>query len=149
MRSASQFDSRRPAAGCPPILRSHLLARSGLYVFIVTEILFSSSETWDYRIMSSNPHNWERGNIDSGRRNETLNRIRSVLLKHGRLGKDAMQLAENDDLYAAGMTSLASVNVMLALESEFEVEFPDQMLNRSMFITVGAIEAALRKAAGA
>jgi acyl carrier protein len=117
-------------------------------VFIVTDILFSSSKTWDYRIMSSNPQNRERDHIYSGQRNETLNRIRSVLLQHGRLGKDAMQLGENDDLYAAGMTSLASVNVMLALESEFEVEFPDQMLNRSMFITVGAIEAALRKAAG-
>ena len=80
---------------------------------------------------------------------DTLNRIRSVLQKHGKLGADAMQLSENDDLYAAGMTSLASVNVMLALESEFGIEFPDQMLNRSMFISVAAIEAALRKAANA
>ena len=31
------------------------------------------------------------------------------------------------------MSSLASVNVMLALEGEFNIEFPDQMLNRSVF----------------
>jgi acyl carrier protein len=97
--------------------------------------------------MSSNPDARERKDIAADHRDVTLARIRAVLQRHGRLGKDASQLSENDDLYAAGMTSLASVNVMLALESEFGVEFPDQMLNRSMFITVGAIEAALRKAA--
>ena len=58
-------------------------------------------------------------------------------------------MARRAEASAAGMTSLASVNVMLALESEFAVEFPDQMLNRSMFISVAAIEAALRKAANA
>jgi acyl carrier protein len=118
-------------------------------VFIVIHFLFLSPEAWDYSKMSSNPDTWERGDIDVDHRTDRLTRIRSVLLQHGRLGKDAMQLAENDDLYAAGMTSLASVNVMLALESEFGIEFPDQMLNRSMFITVGAIAAALRKVAGA
>ncbi len=75
-------------------------------------------------------------------------RIRAVLLKHGRLGNDALQLTADDDLYAAGMTSLSSVNVMLALEGEFDLEFPDQMLNRSMFSSISAIEAALRKTAG-
>ena len=99
--------------------------------------------------MSSNPDTWGQDGSRLDSRHDTLNRIRTVLLKHGRLGKDAMQLGETDDLYATGMTSLASVNVMLALEGEFGVEFPDQMLNRSMFITVAAIEAALRKAAGA
>ena len=84
--------------------------------------------------------------------NQALNidtMIRTVLKDHGRLNQDALSIEPGADLYQAGMTSHASVNVMLALESEFEVEFPDQMLNRSMFITVGAIEAALRKAAGA
>lgn len=61
---------------------------------------------------------------------------------------DVAGLSETDDLYAAGMTSLASVNVMLALEGEFDVEFPDQMLNRSMFSSVAAIEAAVRKIVG-
>jgi acyl carrier protein len=76
------------------------------------------------------------------------NRIRAVLAAHGRLSVDVAGLSETDDLYAAGMTSLASVNVMLALEGEFDVEFPDQMLNRSMFSSVAAIEAAVRKIVG-
>jgi acyl carrier protein len=37
------------------------------------------------------------------------------------------------------MTSHASVNVMLALEGEFDVEFPDEMLNRSAFSSIQAI----------
>jgi acyl carrier protein len=79
--------------------------------------------------------------------NTVANRIRAVLAAHGRLGIDAAQLSDNDDLYAAGMTSLASVNVMLALEGEFDIEFPDNMLNRSVFSSVAAIEAAVRKIA--
>lgn len=75
------------------------------------------------------------------------NRIRAILAAHGRLGVEAANLAAGDDLYAAGMTSLASVNVMLALESEFDIEFPDTMLNRSAFSSVAAIEAAVLKIA--
>jgi acyl carrier protein len=80
-------------------------------------------------------------------RNAVANRIRAVLAAHGRLGTDATSLADDADLYAAGMTSLASVNVMLALEGEFNIEFPDNMLNRSVFSSVAAIEAAVRKIA--
>lgn len=70
-------------------------------------------------------------------------RIRTILAQHGRLNKAPDQLASHDDLYAAGMTSHASVNVMLALEGEFDIEFPDDMLNRSVFSSIAAIEAAL------
>jgi acyl carrier protein len=70
-------------------------------------------------------------------------RIRRILKEHGRLTKDAGELAANADLYEAGMTSHASVNVMLALESEFEIEFPDSMLKRSMFDSIASISAAI------
>jgi acyl carrier protein len=99
--------------------------------------------------MRSDPTSLTREDHRANHSSEKLDRIRVILLKHGRLGKHAMELAENDDLFAAGMTSLASVNVMLALESEFGVEFPDQMLSRSMFMSIGAISMAVQKAAGA
>jgi acyl carrier protein len=70
-------------------------------------------------------------------------KIRSILKEHGRLTKDATSLEEGTDLYQAGMTSHASVNVMLALEGEFEVEFPDHMLKRSVFESIAAIRAAI------
>ena len=74
---------------------------------------------------------------------ENATKIRSILKEHGRLTKDAAALAETDDLYQAGMTSHASVNVMLALEGEFDVEFPDHMLKRSVFESIAAITSAI------
>jgi acyl carrier protein len=71
--------------------------------------------------------------------------IRRVLRDHGRLGTDADQLPSDADLYQSGMTSHASVNVMLALEGEFDVEFPDHMLKRNVFRSIGSIERALRE----
>jgi acyl carrier protein len=41
------------------------------------------------------------------------------------------------------MTSHASVNVMLALEDAFDIEFPDRMLTRSVFESIASIRAAL------
>ena len=69
--------------------------------------------------------------------------VRRVLKEHGRLHVDANTLQENADLYDAGMNSHASVNVMVALENEFDVEFPDQMLNRGTFDSVASIRAAI------
>lgn len=70
--------------------------------------------------------------------------VREVLAEHAGVD-DAASLAADDDLYARGMTSHASVNVMLALEDAFDVEFPDRLLRRETFGSVGAITAAVRE----
>lgn len=69
--------------------------------------------------------------------------IRQIIADHARLPIDAHALDDHADLYQAGMTSHASVNVMLALEDAFDVEFPDAMLRRSVFGSVASIAAAL------
>ena len=69
--------------------------------------------------------------------------IRAILKQHARLAVDAASLGDDSDLYQAGMTSHASVNVMLALEGTFDVEFPDRMLRRGVFGSIAAIQAAL------
>lgn len=79
---------------------------------------------------------------------ERTARIRQILKDHGRLSTDAGTLSADQDLYQAGMTSHASVNVMLALEGEFDVEFPDHMLKRNVFNTIGSINAALDELSG-
>lgn len=71
--------------------------------------------------------------------------IRKVLATHGKLSGDVSTLSRSNDLYEAGMTSHASVNVMLGLEDAFGIEFPDSMLNRQMFSSIDAIDAALAK----
>lgn len=70
-------------------------------------------------------------------------KIRIVLKEHGRLNKPIEQIDATADLYQAGMTSHASVNVMLALESAFDVEFADHMLKRSVFNSVASIRDAV------
>jgi acyl carrier protein len=69
--------------------------------------------------------------------------IRRILKEHGRLPVDVDALPEDADLFQSGMTSHASVNVMLALEDAFDLEFPDRMLKRSVFESIASITAAL------
>jgi acyl carrier protein len=71
--------------------------------------------------------------------------IRRVLRDHARLPVDVDSIGEGADLFAAGMSSHASVNVMLALEDTFDVEFPDRMLKRSVFDTISGITAAIHE----
>jgi acyl carrier protein len=54
--------------------------------------------------------------------------IRNVIREHGHLSVDLDMLPDDADLYQAGMTSHASVNVMIALEDTFDVEFLDSIL---------------------
>jgi acyl carrier protein len=71
--------------------------------------------------------------------------IRKILKEHGRLSVDVQTLTDESDLYQAGMTSHASVNVMLALEGTFDIEFPDRMLKRGVFESIAAIRAAIQE----
>jgi acyl carrier protein len=74
--------------------------------------------------------------------------IRRVLSEHARLPGDVDTLADDADLFAAGMTSHASVNLMLALEDAFDLEFPDRMLTRSVFESIAAIDSAVEELSG-
>jgi acyl carrier protein len=69
--------------------------------------------------------------------------IRALLTQSGRLTTDASTLAVDTDLYTAGLTSHGSVTLMLAIEEAFDVEFPDRMLTRDVFSSIGAIAAAV------
>jgi len=73
--------------------------------------------------------------------------IRAILAEHGKLPVAVDALRNEDDLFEAGMTSHASVNVMLALEDEFDVEFPEAMLRKSTFESIVAIKGALAELA--
>lgn len=69
--------------------------------------------------------------------------IRTILREHGRLGIDVDQLTEDASLYQAGLTSHAGVNLMLALEDHFGIEFPERMLRRRTFESIASIKKAL------
>jgi acyl carrier protein len=75
--------------------------------------------------------------------------IRAILREHGRLAVDVETLDDQTDLYQAGLTSHASVNLMLALEERFDVEFSDRMLRRRAFASIAVIRAGLNDLIGA
>jgi acyl carrier protein len=62
--------------------------------------------------------------------------IREVLATHGRMAVDASEVDDQADLYDLGLTSHASVDVMLALEDAFDIEFPDEVLKKSTFASI-------------
>jgi acyl carrier protein len=69
--------------------------------------------------------------------------VREVLDAHGRLPTSTESLGDDDDLFENGLTSHASVNVMLALEDAYDFEFPDELLVKSTFESIAAIRNAL------
>lgn len=70
-------------------------------------------------------------------------RVRKLLKDAGTLQVDIDTLGDGADLYAAGLTSHATVSLMLVLEEAFDIEFPDRLLRRRTFSSVDAIVEAL------
>lgn len=78
-------------------------------------------------------------------------RIRAIIREHANLPVSTDTLSDESDLYIAGMTSLASVHVMLALEDTFAFTFPDHLLQRSVFSSINSLYAtieAIKQATG-
>lgn len=71
--------------------------------------------------------------------------VRQVIREHGKLPVDVETIDDDADLFQAGMTSHASVNVMIALEDTFDIEFHDSMLKRSVFESISSISAAIEE----
>ncbi|MES2029813.1 MAG: acyl carrier protein [Pseudomonadota bacterium] len=56
-------------------------------------------------------------------------------------------LSDQDNLFDTGMTSFGSVQLMLAIEEEFDIEFPNSLLTRKTFATLGGLIAAVEQLA--
>lgn len=74
---------------------------------------------------------------------DTRASVRDVLSKHGRLSTPIDDLSDASDLHSAGLSSLATVSLMLALEERFDIEFPDALLSRKTFSSIDALAAAV------
>jgi acyl carrier protein len=70
-------------------------------------------------------------------------RVRDVIAANANLPVAIAELDDGADLFLSGMSSHASVTVMVALEDEFDVEFPDSMLDRSVFESIDALTRAI------
>jgi acyl carrier protein len=78
---------------------------------------------------------------------ETVSRVRELVSGHARLVGAVDSLSDDSDLFAAGLTSLATVNLMLAIEEAFDIEIPDALLNRRSFASISALSAVVEQLA--
>lgn len=76
-----------------------------------------------------------------------VDKLRQVVSECAHLAVEIHALSNSDDLYDAGLTSLNTVNLMLAIEDCFDCEFPEEMLTRETFQSVDSILDAVRKIA--
>lgn len=65
--------------------------------------------------------------------------IRTLLKNVEALAPVADGLGADADLFEHGLCSFGSVQLMLALEERFGIEFPDTLLNRRSFSTIAII----------
>jgi len=71
--------------------------------------------------------------------------IRDAIAQNARLAVGAKDIADDDDLHRLGMSSHALVAVMLSLEDELGVQFPDEALSKDTFSSISSIRATLAR----
>jgi len=72
-----------------------------------------------------------------------LERVKQVVIDYSEIPSELNQLTFNEDLFKLGMSSRSSVSLMMGLESEFDIEFPDEMLRKEIFQSVETIGKAI------
>lgn len=75
-------------------------------------------------------------------------RIRKLIAERKVVAVDVDTLSDTADLYEAGLSSFASIQFMLALEDEFDIEFPERMLTRKTFASIEAIDRSIAELIG-
>ncbi|WOH81858.1 acyl carrier protein [Bradyrhizobium sp. BEA-2-5] len=74
-----------------------------------------------------------------------IDRIRALLEQQPMISVDFNTITDDTNLYDAGLTSFATVQVMLALEEEFNIEFPEAMLTRRTFSSLANVADAVSR----
>lgn len=72
-----------------------------------------------------------------------LEQIRAIMKDIPKLSGIALEIADDADLWNAGMDSITSVQLLLRLEESFDVELPDEALTRETFRSIRALSDAL------
>jgi D-alanine--poly(phosphoribitol) ligase subunit 2 len=70
-------------------------------------------------------------------------RVRTIVGSLNLLPVPLDGLSDDDNLFDAGMTSFGSVQLMLAVEEDFDIEFPNSLLTRKTFATLGGLMSAV------
>jgi acyl carrier protein len=72
-------------------------------------------------------------------------RVRTIVASMNLVPVPLEGLTDDDNLFDAGMTSFGSVQLMLRIEEDFDIEFPNALLTRKTFATLGGLIAAVEQ----
>jgi len=72
-------------------------------------------------------------------------RLRAMVASMNLLPVPVGGLSDQDNLFDAGMTSFGSVQLMLAIEEALDIEFPNSLLTRKTFATLGDLTSAVEQ----
>lgn len=84
----------------------------------------------------------DRGNTDAKQRVASL--VQTLLAKRGVV----RTIGDDDDLGESGLSSLDIVNLMLSVETEFDLRIPERDMMPSNFRTIARIDALIAKVSG-
>lgn len=72
------------------------------------------------------------------------NEIRALVVAQAHLPLSADYISDTTDLDDAGLTSVTRMNVIVAIEDHYAIEFPDEMLTRETFRSIQSISNAVK-----
>jgi acyl carrier protein len=75
--------------------------------------------------------------------NETLNRLRHLVVEHVKAVTSVDQVVDDADLALLGLDSMSGLNLLLDIEEMFEVSFPEEYLTPDVFRTPATLVAAI------
>jgi acyl carrier protein len=65
--------------------------------------------------------------------------LRKIVGTIAHIDTSADRLADDDDLYEAGLSSLNTIQLMLVIEKQFNIAIPDELLNRELFASIDSL----------
>jgi acyl carrier protein len=71
------------------------------------------------------------------------NELRTIIQDVAHLEVPIDTVADGDDLYEAGLSSLNTIQLLLAIEHHFNIEVPDDMLSRQLFQSIDSLAGAV------
>lgn len=69
--------------------------------------------------------------------------IREVLVRNGNPSVDPFGIEIDDNLFDLGMSSFQSVQLMMALEDCFDLQFPDDLIRKETFSSIRSMAEAV------
>jgi acyl carrier protein len=73
-----------------------------------------------------------------------LDQLKNRMLEHLKLLTSVEQIDDNAELTRLGLDSMAATNLMIDIEDDFGVQFPDNLLTPETFRTPLTLEAAIQ-----